>query len=123
MRRAIIASLAFATLIGTPAAAQMRDDPYAQRAIMSRDFVQAERQLRAEARIHPDRPEVLLNLAAVMAQTGRTDEARTLYDRVLADEDVSMRLTGERVAPSHGVARAGLARLGSTAFDTQMATR
>jgi len=93
-------------------AAQDRGDRYAHAAIERGDYAAAERQLNREARVSPNRPEVLLNLAAVYAMTQRPDEARALYERVLAGDDVQMAQNADRVAGSHRIAQVGLAQLG-----------
>ena len=110
--RAILAGLAlFAPLaLAAPALAQ-DGDRVASAAIEQGDFVGAEKVLLQELRIHPGRPELLLNLATVYAKTGRQAEARTLYRQVLAQSDVLMDLPADRTAGSHAVAVAGLRRL------------
>lgn len=112
--RAILAGLAlFAPLaLAAPALAQ-DGDRVAGTAIEQGDFVGAEKVLLQELRIHPGRPELLLNLATVYAKTGRQAEAKTLYRQVLAQSDVLMDLSADRVAGSHAVAVAGLSRLDS----------
>ena len=111
MRPMILCPAMLAALVATPAVAQQRSDPYAHAAIARADFDTAERHLRAEQRVFPDKPEVLLNLAAVLARTGRTDGARSLYQRVLANENVSLIRADRSTADAHAVAHAGLARL------------
>jgi Flp pilus assembly protein TadD len=104
---ALAAPLALATV---PALAQT-GDTNAYGAITSGDYARAEAKLNADLRVHPGRPELLLNLAAVYARTDRVDAARQLYRQVLAQDDVLMDLTPERTAGSHAIAQAGLARL------------
>jgi tetratricopeptide (TPR) repeat protein len=79
-------------------------------------YGEAEARLMRELRIHPDRPELLLNLAAVYARTGRVDAGRSLYERVLSQDEVLMDLASQRTAGSHGIAKAGLARLSPVQF-------
>jgi hypothetical protein len=76
------------------------------------DATAAERALVSEARIFPNRPELLLNLAAVYASTGRPAQAASLYQRVLAQRDVTMDLSAERTASAHAIAQVGLRRIG-----------
>ena len=96
-------------LTALPAQAQSRNgDPVASAAIFDGNFSQAEQQLSARLRLDPDQPELLLNLAAVYAQTGRTSQARALYIRVLQQRDVEMDLSADRVSTSHVVANKGL---------------
>ncbi|WCM29365.1 tetratricopeptide repeat protein [Sphingomonas sp. QA11] len=80
-------------------------------AIKQGDFSTAERTLVAERRIYPSRPELMLNLAAVYRGTGRRDEARVLYEAVLARPNTLMDVTADRTAWSHTLATAGLSRL------------
>lgn len=79
-------------------------------AIAAGHFAQAERRISAERRIFPDRPELMLNLAAVYSRTGREAQARTLYTSVLQRPDVLMDLPGGDTASSHALAQAGLRR-------------
>jgi len=110
--RAVLAGLVFVAPLAfaTPALAQ-DGDRTASTAIEQGDFAGAEQTLTQELRIHPDRPELLLNLATVYARTGRKGEARTLYRQVLAQDDVLMDLSADRTAGSHAVAVAGLRRI------------
>ena len=96
--------------LATPfaAGAQQRT---AYQQIAAGDFSKAEQTLIAERRIFPQRPELMLNLAAVYQQTGRADQARALYDMVLAEPEVMMDVSADRTAGSHAVARNGLRRL------------
>lgn len=80
-------------------------------AIKQGDFSTAERTLLAERRIYPSRPELMINLATVYRNTGRRDEARALYEAVLARPNTLMDVTTEQTAWSHTLAQAGLARL------------
>lgn len=115
MRSALIvlAAAPFA-LAAPPAQAQREDgDPIAGTAIVRGDLAGAERKLTAELRRNPGAPELLLNLAAIYAQTGRAAEARALYREVLAQRDVQMDLSRDRIATSHSVANKGLQRIGA----------
>lgn len=111
--RAVLSVLVLAAplaLISAPAQAT-DGDRVASSAIEQGDFAGAERILLQELRIHPGRPELLLNLATVYSRTGRQAEARALYRQVLAQSDVLMDLSADRTAGSHAVAVAGLRRL------------
>lgn len=109
MRIALASIVLAAPLMLVPAAqAQVREDPYAQVAIQNGDYELAERKLLAEQKIFPARPEVLLNLAAVYAKTGRHAEARAIYNRVMTLDPVAMDVADGQVAPSHLVASRGL---------------
>ena len=71
----------------------------------------AERKLLAEARVFPNKPEVLLTLAAIYAKPGGPSDARALYNRVLALQPVAMDVVDGQVAPSHLIAGRGLRQL------------
>jgi Tfp pilus assembly protein PilF len=99
--------------------AQAQDSAVASTQIAQGDFAQAESKLLAELRIHPGRPELLLNLAAVYAKTGRTGEARSLYTKVLSTDDVLMDLSLDQTAGSHALAQRGLRRLDTVQFSAR----
>ena len=65
----------------------------------------AEKVLINQMRVHPDAPELDLNLAAIYLRTGRTTEAVPLYERVLANPAVAMDMPSGAVVSSHDVAR------------------
>lgn len=115
MRLALIPLVAAAPLafVAAPAVAQDSStlQPVSSEAIMAGNYARAERDLVAELRLNPDRPELMLNLAAVYAQTNRPDEARALYQRVLSQGDVPMYRAAAAPAGSHAIARAGLDRI------------
>jgi len=79
----------------------------------------AEQRIVAERRIFPDRPELMLNLAAVYRQTGRGAEAKALYAEVLAKPAVALDTPSGAVVSSHTLAERALARLSPQ----QIATR
>ncbi len=99
----------------TPALAADRSG-YTQ--IAAGNLSAAEQRIVAERRIFPQRPELMLNLAAVYRSTGRDSQARALYTAVLDKPAVAMDLPSGAVASSHEIAQRALAR-----FSTQMATR
>jgi Flp pilus assembly protein TadD len=111
--RTVIASIVLAAPLAlTPVAqADSQDGRYAHATIQRGDYAAAERKLLAEARVFPNKPEVLLNLAAIYAKTGRHNEARALYNRVLALQPVAMDLADGEVAPSHLIAGRGMRQL------------
>ncbi|WP_448664904.1 tetratricopeptide repeat protein [Sphingomonas sp. CJ20] len=114
MRTGFLILAALPLVVGAvPALAQERT---ASDQIATGAYSDAERALGAELRIHPNRPELLLNLAAVYAKTGRTAQARALYSQVLSQDSVLMDLPADRVAPSHAVAQTGLKRLEAVQF-------
>lgn len=110
-RVAIVLCAIGAVAVGPEASADAQPVAQAHAALLSGDYVGAERLLLAEQRIYPRRPEVLLNLAALYASTGRRDEALRLYRSVLAQSDTAMDLSAERTASAHAIARTGLDRL------------
>ena len=103
------AAVGAAMLAGAPVHAK---DPTAHRAIAAQDYAKAERRLTAERRIYPGRPELMLNLAAVYMRTGRAEQARALYQDVLARPEVALDMPSGRVASSHAVADAAMAIIG-----------
>jgi Flp pilus assembly protein TadD len=113
----VVAALAPLMLIGSPAAAQ--DSRVASEQIMYRAYAPAEEKLLAALRAEPDLPEALLNLAAIYGVTGRTDQARATYQRVLAQDEVAMNLANDEVAGSHAIARKGLRRLDTVQFTSR----
>ncbi len=121
MRTALIvlAAAPFA-LAALPAQAQRSNgDPVASSAIFDGNLTQAEKQLDARLRLDPAQPELLLNLAAVYAKTGRTAEARALYLKVLEQRDVEMDLSADRVAMSHTIANTGLQYIRATQLSSR----
>jgi Tfp pilus assembly protein PilF len=104
--------LVAAALGGTSASTASAQDLTGYGAIMQGDFSNAERMLTAQRRIHPDRPELMINLAAVYGRAGRTDEARSLYEAVLDRPNLLMDVTPDETAWSHDLANAGLRRIG-----------
>ena len=98
---------------------QAQDSAVASTQIVQGDYSAAEARLLSELRTTPDRPELLLNLAAVYSKTGRTSEARSLYTRVLSSDDVLMDLSAERTAGSHLIAQRGLRRLDAVQFSAR----
>jgi hypothetical protein len=107
MSRIVGAALIGALMAGSAAAS----DRVAYRAIAAGDFTTAVERLEAERRIHPQRPELMLNLAAAYGRTSREADARTLYAEVLRRPAVNMDLPNGSVASSHDVATRGLARI------------
>ncbi len=103
-----------AAMLGAPAvssASQTRSDPYAHDAIERGEFGEAEAGLRAQLALEPTKPELLINLAAIMARTNRADAAQALYQRVLATDDVSLLLRPGQALGSHAIAERGLRKL------------
>jgi hypothetical protein len=117
MRVALVLLAAAPLVAALPAQAQ--DRAVASTQIAEGQYSAAESKLLAELRIHPGRPELLLNLAAVYAKTGRTIEARTLYTKVLSKDDVLMDISADQTAGSHALAQRGLRRLDTVQFSAR----
>ncbi|MBB3474535.1 M48 family metallopeptidase [Sphingomonas sp. BK345] len=106
--------VAVATLVALVAGPAAAKDRVGYQAISAGSLAQAEQTIDAERAIFPTRPELMLNLAAVYARTGRVTQARSLYGQVLDQEPVAMDLADGSVQSSHALAQRGLSRLGST---------
>ena len=115
MNKWIMASLVAAAL-ATPALAA---DRTGFQAIAAGDYRAAEETLVNERRIFPRRPELMINLAAVYARTGRAAEAASLYRAALSADDVEMAMPNGNVASSRRVAQRGLDRLGGVTLATR----
>ncbi|KQT31863.1 hypothetical protein ASG29_08190 [Sphingomonas sp. Leaf412] len=110
MRKLVIA-IVMASIGAMPATAQVRTG---YTAIAAGSLTEAERTLTRERAIFPQRPELMLNLAAVYARTDRSTEARALYADVLRAEPVALELADGTAESSHLLARRGLMRLDTT---------
>lgn len=108
--RSLVALSALA-LIASPALAQEKTG---YTAIATGDLGKAEQILNAERRIYPNRPELMLNLAAVYGRTGRASDAQALYTKVLDRPAVAMLMPSGVAVSSHDVAELGLRQLSST---------
>ncbi|MGE7206626.1 tetratricopeptide repeat protein [Sphingomonas sp. NPDC019816] len=112
MRGVVSMLLVAAAGMAAPAMAQ---DGWPQRTgyqeIASGNLAAAERTLLAERRTNPESPELMLNLAAVYAQTGRASEARALYGAVLNEKAIAMDMPSGAILSSHTVAQTGLRQL------------
>ena len=115
MRGVVSVLLVAAAGMAAPAMAQ---EGWPQRTgyqeIAAGNLAAAERPLLAERRTSPDSPELMLNLAAVYAQTGRVSEARALYGAVLNEKSIAMDMPSGAVVASHAVAQTGLRHLQQT---------
>ncbi|HEU0044405.1 tetratricopeptide repeat protein [Sphingomonas sp.] len=109
MKKAGLAVIIAAGLAGSAAAA----DRVAYQAITAGDFAAAAQQLESERRIYPQRPELMLNLAAAYRGMGRLAEARALYSAVLSRPAVMLdRPNGDPIS-SRDLAVVGLERTGA----------
>ncbi|UYY59442.1 tetratricopeptide repeat protein [Sphingomonas sp. S2-65] len=111
-------ALALVPLVAAAAPA-LAQDRVATTQISQGAYQDAESRLVEALRADPNRPELLINLAAVYARTGREDAARLLYTRVLSQSDVLMDLSSGRTAGSHMIATSGLHRLQPVQFSAR----
>ncbi len=118
LRVLCLAAAAPLTFAAMPAQAQQMhaSADAAAETILGGEYDAAESALLTQLRANPDHPPLLINLAAVYGQTGRADEARALYTRVLDADEIWMELSNGRIVRSHALARAGLDRLDSAQF-------
>ncbi len=113
----VIRSLIGAALIaaGTvPAAAAPAEIDYPRHslgyaAMMARDYVTAEAQLRASSGVDASDPARLINLGQLLIRTGRQAEGAALLDQARKVEDVELVLGNGRTMWSRDVARRALA--------------
>lgn len=111
MTKQFAVAVALAASVATPALAQDGAVRTAHDAIVGGNFAKAEQVLIAERQIYPGSAEVLVNLAAVYAATGRQMQAATLYRQIL-DRDAVLLDRGDRsTVSSHQIAQAGLGRI------------
>lgn len=103
-------------MVATPALA---GDRLGHEQIAAGDLHGAEATLVAERRIYPHRPELMLNLAVVYQQTGRTTAAQNLYRQVLERPDVSLLTPSGIALSSHAIAERNMARLAPTTLATR----
>lgn len=78
-------------------------------AMMARDYITAERQLRAQADIDANDPARLINLGTLLIQTGRQAEGAGLLEQARKGEDIELVLGNGRTMWSRDVARRALA--------------
>jgi tetratricopeptide (TPR) repeat protein len=105
----IAAGAALLSAMSVPAHADERNG---YRQIVAGDYASAERIVNDTRKLFPVEPDLLLNLAAVYRRTGRVDDARALYQRVLGRPDADLDLANGANVSAHALARAGLRDLG-----------
>ena len=110
MRTHLVTAAAVTAVLAMAAPVHAKDRT-GYKAIAAQDYAKAERRLVAERRIFPDKPELLLNLAAVYLKTGRVAEARALYAEVLDRPATMMDTTSGRSLSSHDIASVAVASL------------
>ncbi len=111
MTKRFALAVALSAAVAAPAMAQDGAVRMAHNAIVGGDYAKAERLLIAERQIYPGNAEVLVNLAAVYAATGRSLQAATLYRQVLDRAPVLLDRRDASVVSSHQIAQAGLNRV------------
>ena len=102
---------AAAALIVGGADVAVAQDFSGARQIAAGDYAGAERAITTQRRLFPRDADLMLNLATVYRRTGRTDEARRLYQAVAAQPDELLDLPDGRTASAHALANEGLRRL------------
>ena len=113
----LIRSLIGAVLIAgcaIPAAAAPAEIDYPHHslgyaAMVARDYVTAERQLRAPGEVPATDPARLINLGQLLIQTGRQAEGAAMLEQARKVEDVEIILANGRTMWSRDVARRALA--------------
>jgi thioredoxin-like negative regulator of GroEL len=98
---------------------QAQDTSASAELISAGAYSKAETRLQSQLRANPESPEVMINLAALYAKTGRISEARVLYRQILAQDDVLMDLSETRTAGSHAIAQTGLRRIDAVQFSAR----
>lgn len=107
---AVSAVLAAAMLF--PQAGRAADDDIGYQAMRSHDWATAEKQLVAGLEKSPDNVFRQLNLAWVLAQTGRKTEAAAIYRKILmSDQNQTAALPSRESRPVKILAERGLALL------------
>ena len=106
--RTMMLAIAVSVCASCPTAASERTG---FQAIRAGDWQAAERVLLAQRDRFADRPELVLNLAAIYVATGRKAEALSLYRQVQAQPEVAMDMADGRVIGSHAVAARGIDRI------------
>ena len=106
--RTIILGLLLAAAAASPAAASERTG---YKAITAGDWRTAEHELLAQSGRFANRPELMLNLAAIYVRAGRGAEALALYRQVQAQPEVAMDMADGRIVGSHQVASRGMERI------------
>ena len=105
-----LASVAMAAVLVASSGMASADAYNGAGKIVRGDYAAAERDLRGQQALYPDRVDLLLNLAAVYTATGRDVEARRNYRRVASQPDQEVVLSSGGSTGSHALAARGLAR-------------
>nr|NUR38305.1 hypothetical protein [Sphingomonas sp.] len=115
MKALILAALPTAALlVATPATAaqfgQVNDPAPGAASLLSSNFANAEREIRA-ADVSKYDPARSINLGIALAKQGRKDDAAKQFNRVLMEEDVEMVVADGNTVMSHDLAQRALASL------------
>jgi Flp pilus assembly protein TadD len=113
MKILILAALPAALLIPAPAVAQfaqVNDPAPGAASLLSSDYGNAEREIRA-ANVSKYDPARSINLGIALAKQGRKDDAAKQFNRVLMEEDVEMVVANGQTVMSHSLAERALAEL------------
>lgn len=97
-------AMAALAMVSAPAFAQ----EYGYQQIADGKLLLAESTLDAARVAEPGEPSVMINLAAIYARTGRVEQAKAMYQEVLATDNVLLELGDHRPAWSHDLACLGL---------------
>lgn len=106
---------AAAALIVGGAGVAVAQDFSGARQIAAGDYAGAERAITMQQGLFPRDADLMLNLAIVYRRTGRTEEARRLYEAVLTQPDELLDLPNGRTVKAHALANDGLRRLNTVA--------
>jgi hypothetical protein len=113
MKTLFLAALPAALLIPAPAVAQfsqVNDPAPGAASLLSSDYANAEREIRA-ANVSKYDPARSINLGIALAKQGRRDDAAKQFNRVLMEEDVEMVVADGQTVMSHEVAQRALSAL------------
>lgn len=113
MKNFRLAALLAALLIATPATAQLsqvNDPAPGYSSLMSSNYANAEREIRA-SNVSKYDPARAMNLGIALAKQGRQDEAARQFNRVLTENDVEMVVADGQTVMSHDLARHALQSL------------
>lgn len=114
--RALIVGMVAAAAVPAIAGGDQKNG-YAQ--IRAGDYAAAERIIVAERRNAADDIDLMFNLATVYVRTNRIEQARALYQAILAQPEDEMDMSGAQRMSSHDLARAGLSRLDRVALSAR----
>lgn len=112
MRKHLVSAATVVAVLAIAAPVHANDRTMYQ-VIAAGDYARAERLLLAERRETPERPELMLNLAAIYRETGRPELARALYAEILDQKPVAVDMMSGKTVLSHDIAATAMASLPS----------